>query len=172
MPVFTVHEPPRKDTDSDDDVLAHATRFTFVRDGFHFWAFLLAPLWMLRHRMWLEFIAYLLLVAGITVALQSFNVTGRAGLWVALLLAVLVGMEASSLRRWKLSRRGFGNVGLVVGNDREEAEHRFFDSWAAGDSERIRPDVDPSAPAALPSPFTSSSSTDIVGLFPQPGART
>ena len=25
-------------------------RFVFVRDGFHFWAFLLAPLWMLRHR--------------------------------------------------------------------------------------------------------------------------
>ena len=69
-------------------------------------------------------------------------------------------------------RRGFGNVGLVVGQDREEAERRFFDSWAAGDNERIRPDVEPSAPAALPSPFTSSSSTDIVGLFPQPGART
>jgi hypothetical protein len=168
MPVFTVHEPPR--SENDDDALAHATRFTFVRDGFHVWAFLLAPLWMLRHRMWLECIAFLLLLAGIAATLQSLKVTGSAGFWVALLLAVLVGMEAPSLRRWKLSRRGFGNVGLVVGKDREEAERRFFDSWAAGDSERIRPDPEP--PASTPSPFTPSSSTDIVGLFPQPGART
>jgi hypothetical protein len=170
MPVFTVHEPPKQNGDDDDDALAHATRFTFVRDGFHFWAFLLAPLWMLRHRMWLEFIAFLLLIAGITFALQGLKVTGSAGFWVALLLAVLVGMEAPSLRRWKLSRRGFDNVGLVVGKDREEAERRFFDSWAAGDNERIRPDAEPQA--ALPSPFTPASSTDIVGLFPQPGART
>ena len=28
-------------------------RFVFVRDGFHFWAFLLAPLWLLWHRLWL-----------------------------------------------------------------------------------------------------------------------
>ncbi len=170
MPVFTVHEPPR--SEDDDDALAHATRFTFVRDGFHFWAFLLAPLWMLRHRMWLEFIAYLLLTAGITVALQSFNVTGSAGVWVALLLAVLVGMEAPSLRRWQLSRRGFGNVGLVVGKDREEAERRFFDSWTTGDRENARPDVEPRSPApSAPLPFGTAPSSDIVGLFPQPGAR-
>jgi hypothetical protein len=170
MPVFTVHEPPR--SEDDEDALAHATRFTFVRDGFHFWAFLLAPLWMLRHRMWLEFIAYLLLTAGITFALQGLNVTGSAGLWVALLLAVLVGMEAPSLRRWKLSRRGFGNVGLVVGKDREEAERRFFDSWATGDRENVRRDVEPSVPApTVPSPFGAAPSSDIVGLFPQPGAR-
>ena len=37
MPVYTVHEPPRRD----DDALGHAMRFRFVRDGFHFWAFLL-----------------------------------------------------------------------------------------------------------------------------------
>src|SRR5688572_25463467 len=140
MPVYTVHEPPRKDSDR-DDALVHPTRFVFVRDGFHFWAFLLAPLWMLRHRMWLEFIAYLLLTGGITFALARLGIAGSAGLWVALLLALLVGMEASSLRRWKLSRRGFGNVGLVVGDDRETAERRFFDSWVArGPDDDDRPD--------------------------------
>jgi hypothetical protein len=168
MPVYTVHEPPRKD-DRDDDALAHATRFVFVRDGFHFWAFLLAPLWMLRHRMWLEFIAYLLLTGGITFALTRFGVAGSAGLWVGLLLSLLVGMEASSLRRWKLSRRGFGNAGLVVGDDRETAERRFFDGWAARDHED-RPGRAP--PPALPSPFDRPASPDIVGLFPQPEARS
>jgi hypothetical protein len=169
MPVYTVHEPPRKDSDRDDDALVHATRFVFVRDGFHFWAFLLAPLWMLRHRMWLEFIAYLLLTGGVTFALTRFGVAGSAGLWVGLLLSLLVGMEAPSLRRWKLSRRGFGNVGLVVGDDREAAERRFFDGWVTRDHDD-RPE--PTPPPALPSPFARPSSSDIVGLFPQPGARS
>ena len=30
----------------------------FVRDGFHFWAFLLAPLWLLLHRLWLALVIY------------------------------------------------------------------------------------------------------------------
>ena len=60
MSVYTVHEPPlrRYDTAGDPD------RFVFVRDGFSFWAFLLGPLWMIRHRMWLVLIGYLLLVGG------------------------------------------------------------------------------------------------------------
>ena len=73
MPVYTVHEPPRRD----DELLAHTSRFVFVRDGFHFWAFLLAPLWMLRHRLWLELIAYLLLIGGITFALRRLGIDER-----------------------------------------------------------------------------------------------
>jgi hypothetical protein len=161
MPVYTVHEPPRKE--DDDDNLAHSARFVFVRDGFHFWAFLLAPLWMLRHRMWLELIAYLLLIAGITFALQRLGVAETAGFAVGLLLSLLVGMEAPSLRRWKLSRRGFASLGVVVGDDIEDAERRFFDGWSAREA--------PPARTASPSPFAGSSSSEIVGLFPQPETR-
>jgi hypothetical protein len=163
MPVYTVHEPPRRD----DELVAHTARFRFVRDGFHFWAFLLAPFWMLRHRLWLEFIAYLLLLAGITFALGRLNVAESAGGMVWLLLSILVGIEASSLLRWKLSRRGFDNLGVVVADDLELAERRFFDGWTGVPSR--------SAPAAqpAPSPFASPSepSSEIVGLFPQPDAR-
>ena len=161
MPVYTVHEPSRRD--SDDDTLAHTSRFAFVRDGFHFWAFLLTPLWLLRHRLWLEFIAWLLLVGGITFALQRLGVAESAGFAVGLLLSLLVGMEAPSLRRWKLSRRGFASVGVVVGDDLEDAERRFFDGWTARE--------EPAARAAPPSPFVGSSSSEIVGLFPQPETR-
>ncbi len=167
MSVYTVHEPPRRDK---DDALGHTARFQFVRDGFHFWAFLLAPLWMLRHRMWLEFIFYALVVGAITFAMRRLGVVGMAGGWVALLIAVLVGIEASSLRRWKLSRRGFDNLGVVVGDNLEDAERRFFDGWVAAPE---RPAAPP--PASSPSPFerpTAAPSTDIVGLFPQPQARS
>ena len=166
MPVYTVHEPPRPDEERDDDAIAQGARIVFVRDGFHFWAFLLAPLWMLRHRMWLELIAWLLLLAAITFALQALGVGEAAGFVVALLLALLVGMEASSLRRWKLSRRGFASLGVVVGDDLEEAERRFFDGWTAQSEPRTPP------PAPSSSPFQGSSSSEIVGLFPRPEPRS
>ena len=56
-----------------------------------------------------------------------------AGGWVGLLIAILVGIEASSLRRWKLARRKFEQVGVVVADDLEMAERRFFDGWVARD---------------------------------------
>src|SRR5215212_3968600 len=131
MPVYTVHAPQRNGRRRDDDRLSHTARFAFVRDGFHFWAFLLAPIWMLRHRMWLEFIVYVLLLGGVTFAMGRLGVAESTGVWVALLIALLAGIEASSLRRWKLARRGFENLGVVVGEDLEHAERRFFDGWVA-----------------------------------------
>ncbi len=167
MPVYTVHEPPRRD----DALLAHTARFKFVRDGFHFWAFLLAPVWMLRHRLWLELIVYLLLAGGITFALRRLGVAESAGVWVALLLSLLVGIEASSLRRWKLARSGYENLGVVVGEDLEEAERRFFDGWVSEAGRLAMPSAaPPSAPAAAPFERPAASS-GIVGLFPQPEGR-
>src|SRR5947207_10341240 len=171
MPVYTVHEPPRNDGDRDDDTLAHTVRFQFVRDGFHFWAFLLAPLWMLRHLMWLEFIVYLLLVGGITFVLRRLGVAESAGGAVALLLAILIGIEASSLRRWKLSRRGFEKLGIVVAEDQDIAERRFFDGWLS-DTGRLATPSPAAPPSTASSPFDRPApSSDIVGLFPQPAAR-
>lgn len=168
MPVYTVHEPPRRN--SDDDMLEHAGRFAFVRDGFHWWAFLLAPFWMLRHRLWIEFILFALIVGGLAFALRRLGVGETAGGWVLLLTMILVGMEASSLRRWKLARRRYEQVGIVVGDDLEDAERRFFDHF--GDL----PERDFDAPSSTPpSPFAPPSSaapSDVIGLFPQPQARS
>jgi hypothetical protein len=165
-----VHEPPRRD----DELIAHTARFKFVRDGFHFWAFLLAPLWMLRHRLWLEFIAYALIVGGATFALRRVGIAESAGLWVALLLAILVGIEGSSLLRWKLARRGYEDLGVVVAEDRDIAERRFFDGWVA-DSGRLAaaaPATPAAAAAAAATPFERpAQSPEIVGLFPQPDTR-
>ncbi len=158
MAVYTVHEPPHRS----EDVLAHTTRFVFVRDGFHWWAFLLGPLWLLRHRLWLEFIAVLLLAGGAALALRRLGVAPSAGFAALALIALLVGLEASTLRRWKLARRGYASRGIVVGDDRESAERRFFDAWTQRAAER------PVQPAA---PLRHAPAPDIVGLFPQPGAR-
>ena len=159
MAVYTVHEPPRRD----GDALAHTERFAFVRDGFSWPAFLFGPLWMLRHRLWLAFICYLIVVFVLGAAA---HVAG-AGDWVlgiSLVVALLVGFEASTLRRYGLARRGWNTVGVVVGDDLESAERRFFDAWAAGGVPRPAPS--PASGPAAPTP-----SGPIIGLFPEPGAR-
>src|SRR3954464_13858471 len=165
MPIYTVHEPPRRD----DELLAHTARFRFVRDGFHFWAFLLAPFWMLRHRLWLELIVYLLLIGGLTFALRRLGIEESAGGLVWFLLAILVGIEASSLLRWKLARRGYENLGVVVAEDQDIAERRFFDGWVSDPGRLATPSL--AAPPSA-SPFERpAQSSDIVGLFPQPETR-
>jgi hypothetical protein len=159
MAVYTVHEPPRRRGDAQ----AHAERFAFVRDGFSWPAFLFGPLWMLRHRLWLALLVYVVLLAGLGAILRAIG-AADAVLAIGLLLALLLGFEASSLRRYGLARRRWRNIGIVVGDDLESAERRFFDAWAnePGRQQPSPPPPDGPAPVS-PGP--------IIGLFPEPGAR-
>src|SRR5262245_15271644 len=156
MAVYTVHEPPpqRYETTSDPE------QFVFVRDGFSFWAFLLGPLWMLRHRMWLVLLGYVAVVAGLEGLLHFLNVSEGVTFAVGACVALLVGFEAATLRRFTLARRRWRNVGVIVGDDLEIAERRFFDNWTK---------AEPFAPLHPPVQRAAASS-DVIGLFPEPGA--
>ena len=161
MTVYMVFEPPR----AGGDPVRRAERMRFVRDRFTWSAFLFAPLWMLRHRLWLAFIGYL--VAVIVVPPALWIAGGRSG---ALLLALfmihlLVGIEAATLRRRRLIRRGWRDLGIVIGDDLEAAERRFFDTHATRAAGRAEPTPPPPPPPVRPGP-----AGDVVGLFPQPGA--
>src|SRR5215207_6704669 len=127
MSVFTVHEPPARASEA----FASPERFAFVRDGFSFWGFLITPIWMLWHRLWLELVIYLALNGLLHAGLWAAGAPGGVSLFVSLLLALLVGVEAGSLRRWTLARRRWRELGVVVGLNRDEAERRFFDAWDA-----------------------------------------
>ena len=161
MTVFTVHQPaPRK-----NEEVAPPERFAFVRDGFYFWAFLLGPLWMFWNRLWLVLVIYLVGTTAIQAALWALGVSAPVKFAVALLIAILVGCEAGSLRRWSLRRR-WSNVGLVVAPNQETAERRFFESWSA--------DAASPPPAAVPvlqSTRMPEPAPDVIGLFPEPQAR-
>src|ERR1700730_10025674 len=98
MAIYPVHEPPQKAEGSAPD----PERFVFVRDGFAFWAFLLTPLWMLRHRLWLVFIAYVLLPIALQLALGLIGMSATVMTAVGVLLSLLVGFEAATLRRFTL----------------------------------------------------------------------
>jgi hypothetical protein len=160
MAVYTVHEPlPRK-----DEASADPERFAFVRDGFYFWAFVLGPLWMLWRRLWLVTLLYFVLSIGLQLGLWALGTSDTVKFLVQFLLALLIGFEAGTLRRWTLTRRGWKNLGVVVGDDLETAERRFFSVWA--------PPMPAALPPAAPSPggFPRAGEGQIIGLFPHPGA--
>ena len=163
MAAYTVHEPlPRK-----NEASADPERFAFVRDGFYFWALVLGPLWMLWRRLWLVTLMYIAVAIGMQVGLWALNASETVSFIVGFLLALLTGFEAGTLRRWTLTRRGWKNLGVVVGDDVESAERRFFAAWT--------PQMPPAAfeppYAHAPGRFTRPGDGQIIGLFPQPGAH-
>jgi len=87
--------------------------------------------------------------------------------------------EAASLERWTLSRRHWRQLDIVVADDEEAAERRFFDRWTAQQRglSNDQPAVDRGAPPptrdipgqgfSRPPPLPRD---EIIGLFPEPGA--
>ncbi len=160
MPVFTVHAPVAAVRREDSD------RFVFVRDGFHFWAFLFGPLWFIAHRLWLVLAAYIVIIAAIIAMMVGLRAGDDARSIVMLIVALLTGYEAANAQRWTLSRRWWRELGVVVADDVEAAERRFFAQWTgeapiAGASDNHAP---PPLPTARP-----GATNDVIGLFPQPG---
>lgn len=172
MPTFTVHEPPPRKGDTTSE--ASPERFVFVRDGFHFWAFLLAPIWLGVHRLWLILFGYLVVTIGAAVGMNLINAPSGAKYLVTFLIALLMGFEAPSLWRWNLTRRKWKTLGFVVGEDAEMAERRFFAQWADQQPEAATPPVAPPTPAvtySTPVRRGAPSGSDVIGLFPEPGQQ-
>jgi Protein of unknown function (DUF2628) len=174
MPVYTVHAPILTGAD-----LRATDRFTFVRDGFHFWAFVLGVVWLAWHRLWLALIGWIVAIAAIDFAMTALG-TGKMTVFLAnVLLSLLLGFEAASLQRWTLSRRNWRQLDIVVADDEESAERRFFDRWTAkarglaNDQSAIDRGAPPPTrdiagqPFSRPPPLPQS---EIIGLFPEPGA--
>ena len=167
MPTYTVHEPPPRK----GEAVSTPERFVFVRDGFYVWAFLLAPLWLLWRRLWLAFAIYLLVNVALGVILTLIGAPLGVRFLASLLMALLVGFEASAIWRRKLAWKKWKTLGFVVGDDAETAERRFYAEWAK------RVDVKPAVTSAAQAPQYSApvrrgppSPSDVIGLFPEPGA--
>jgi hypothetical protein len=168
MPTFTVHQPPPRQ----GEAASAPERFVFVRDGFHFWAFVLAPFWLLRYRLWLAFAIYLAASILLGIGLKLIDASSTVQFLAGLLVALLIGFEAATFRRAKLTRRGWRMLGFVVGEDVEMAERRFFAEWAK--ESNTRASAPPAPPAAqeprYAAPVRRGTPSDVIGLFPEPGS--
>jgi hypothetical protein len=173
MRVYTVHAPVANGAD-----LAAADKFVFVRDGFHFWAAAATVIWLLWHRLWLVLIGWIALTLAINFGMGALGAGRGTILLVDLLVAILMGFEAASLRRWTLSRRKWRQVDIVVADDIEAAERRFFDRWTARQSgssdqwsvDRGGPPPTRSVPGQPFSKAPPLPQGGIIGLFPEAGA--
>ncbi|HLH88189.1 MAG TPA: DUF2628 domain-containing protein [Xanthobacteraceae bacterium] len=177
MTVYMVFEPPPVHSRSkngaasrayDATALARAEGAAFVPDRFVWSAFLFAPLWMLWHRLWIVLVGYVAASVALALALKYADAPANARGFALLLLALLVGFEAASLRRWTLVLNGWREVGTVVGDDRESAERRFFDRYVSLETTREM-EAALASPVPPPPPVPQRDGTDVVGLFPQPG---
>src|SRR4029450_3830547 len=106
MSIYPVYEPPLKAHES----APNPERFVFVRDGFSFWAFLLAPWWMLRHRLWLALTGFIIPPIALSGAPRFrgalFCCSRFLGGDVASLQAVTPRLEECGHRRRRRSRIG------------------------------------------------------------------
>jgi hypothetical protein len=157
MATYTLHVPADADP-GDPDALENAE---LVKDGFSWGAFVFTFLWFFWHRRWLVGLAVLVAVVGLAFVVQATPIGSGGGFVALLLLSVLIGLEASSLRRWGLRRRK-PLVDVVTASGRDEAEVKSFARWleqSGSPRVPVRPAGAPIAPYRGPEP--------VIGLFPE-----
>jgi len=170
MPVYTVHAPVTNNAG-----VRATDRFAFVRDGFHFWAALLGPLWLIWHRLWLALLGWIVVTLAVDAGMAKLGAGGPAIFLANVLIALLVGFEASNVRRWTLSRRNWRQLDIVVADDEEQAERRFFDRWTAkqralsNDQSAVDRGAPPPTRDIPGQPFSTPPHGGIIGSFPEPG---
>ena len=118
MRFFTIHERPAQ-TGGAADLLA-------VKTGFSWWAAVLPPLWLLRHRLWLGLAAYMAFSIVLGLALELGDIADTAVSAIGLGVSLLIGLMAHDYRRWSLARQGWRMVGVRRAETAEAAELAWY----------------------------------------------
>lgn len=166
MTVYSVYEP----ASDDEDVAARADRIAFVKDGFSWIALIVPALWLLYHRMWIEFIIFMALIFGLQWAFGAERQGAEIVGWMSLAISILFAFEANDLRGAMLERRGYRFAGVASGRGRQEAERSFFTRWLRDQDRpnRVVPPAPKATPGAKPAPPShGGAGDDVIGLFPR-----
>ncbi len=154
MPIYTVHVPRAA-----EGSVEAADRTAFLRDGFNGWAFLLGPLFLLRHRAWVAAAAWLVVVGGGAALAAALALPVATRVLLLLAVELFVGLEGNALRGHVLRRRGYDVADVVAGRNRDEGELTYFRA-----RERDAADARPPAPARAPR--RPSGGQPVIGSFP------
>jgi hypothetical protein len=130
----------------------------FLREQVAWLALVFGPFWFLAKGAW---IVALLITAGMLIAGWGVAFSGLSplfGIALQLLMGLFLALEANALRAWELSLKGYRDVALLIGDDQEEVERRFF-AEALGSSA--------ANPAVMPHPLPPRPGpVPVIGLFP------
>jgi hypothetical protein len=153
--------------------LRAAEEATLVRQGFDWKAFLVTPVWALRHGLWLAMALWLGWAALVASVDSITRLEPAAALALYSLGALAFGLEADRFRQARLARSGYLLQGLTLGKSAEEAEEIYF--GRRGDLSDSPSQVAAARPAltALESEKSPASTlpastlgADLLGLFP------
>ncbi|HEV2541133.1 MAG TPA: DUF2628 domain-containing protein [Methylobacterium sp.] len=160
MRTYTLHV-PEGSVRGDPRALEQAH---LVRDGFAWGAFAFTVLWFVRHRLWLAALLVLAGLVALAFAGRALALSPFAALVITVLASLLIGLEASSLRRWTYGRRGKPARDAVIAGSHEEAELKAAARWLDAESTPGIATVGAAAPAATRLPQRRDDA--VIGLFP------
>ena len=163
MKTYTLHLPP----DAQAGDRGAIEKADLVLDGFSWGAFFFTFLWFFYHRLWLAGLLVLAALLGAGFLFGLLDLGAGASTLAQLLLQLLIGLEANSLRRWTLARRRRPALDVVTGSDVDEAALKAFARWSDGSA-------GPRAASRTAPPLSGASfrgSDPVIGLFPDPEAR-
>jgi hypothetical protein len=132
---------------------------------------------MMWRRLWLVLLGWVVISAALIAAMHFAGISDGVRFLVQALFAVLVGLEAGTLRRWTLRRRKWRELATVSADTQEAAERRFFDNWIGDEGPtHLGLVTSPSGmqppmqqPLMQPMMMPRSEGPGVIGLFPEPG---
>jgi len=156
MPRYSVHARSAKP----DSIRADADRVRFVKEGFSWWGFFFPLPWLLIKGMWVVLVVVTLALIAIGAVSAALYLPDSAALVLSFGVSLLIGFTGNDLYRWTLQRRGLVELGPASGDDRDEAELRFFLALPSG-----------ALPSVVPAtaPLNASQPRDALGLFEAAG---
>ena len=142
MAAYVLMEPPGRSEKVD------AT--AFVRDGFSWPGFLVPPLWLAWHRLWIEAALAFIVMALLSMLGEKLGLGLGASL-LSLLVSLYVGLEGQGLRIAALRRRGWHEWGVVEAAWLDDADMRYaLETDAVSDRAAPAPRMVPDAALARP----------------------
>ncbi|WP_424983337.1 DUF2628 domain-containing protein [Maritalea sp. S77] len=135
MRLYSIYE---KAVDGDEDEMV------VVADKFHWLAALLTPIWCIVHLMWLELLAYV--GVAFILGFVTFFVGEDASWWIGIMVAILIGLEASSIRGRFLERKGYVLKAIVPSSSNDDAAYRYLATRVFAQKHKPAPAPQPSAP--------------------------
>ena len=152
MARYVVMEPP-----------AGADDARIIRDGFALFGFLLPPLWLLWHRLWVAALLAFGVMFGLSV-LGEVAGFGLAAPTLSLLVSLFVGLEGRAMAIRALERRGWTEVAAFKVGSLADAEIRY----AYGSVEPVPQVADTPRPMAV-GPPPRNVAGPALGMLSYPG---